>query len=112
MTDSEKQDLKTILTRKGTQPLSAELEKWVAESEGFVGTSTLQTIARSFKGKRASEGIITSQKSSRLPKSGKSAKTNKPFDLLKDLYKPLLLNMGFEASVVTASLSHGVRDLN
>ena len=108
----EKQEIRMILTRQGMQPLSEELEKWIAEHEGFVGTSTLQSVARSFKGKRAkvaSEGI----KDIKDPytRDIKKKKEKKAFDLLQDLYKPLLLTMGFDAEIVTAVLNTA-HDLN
>ena len=102
------------MTRQGTQPLSQELEKWIAEHEGALGSSTLQSIARSFKGKRAkaaSEGIKDISKI-RTQQTSKNKKQKKAFDLLQDLYKLLLLTMGFDEEVVEAVLNTGVLDLN
>ena len=96
------------------QPLSQELEKWIAEHEGAAGGSTLQSIARSFKGKRAkaaSEGIKDTS-NIRTQQTSKNKKEKKEFDLLEDLYKPLLLTMGFDEGVVKAVLNVGVLDLN
>ena len=112
--EDEKQEIKTILTRQGMQPLSQELEKWIAEHEGAVGGSTLQSIARSFKGKRAkaaSEGIKDTSKI-RTAQQSKNKREKKDFDLSEDLYKPLLLTMGFDEGVVKAVLNVGVLDLN
>jgi hypothetical protein len=103
--DEEKTEIKVALLRQGMQSLSPDLEHWIAESEGASNFATLADIARSFKGRRAtctSEGI----------KSVKLAKTKKKFDVLLDLYQPLLRNMGFEAAVVAKALSTGCLDLN
>jgi len=74
----------------------------------------LQSIARSFKGKRAkaaSEGIKDASKIAN-GKQTKNKREKKNFDLLEDLYKPLLLTMGFDEGVVKAVLNVGVLDLN
>jgi len=103
--DEEKTEIKVALLRQGMQSLSPDLEQWIAQSAGASNFATLADIARSFKGRRAtctSEGI----------KSVRLSKPKKKFDVLLDLYQPLLRNMGFEAAIVAKALSTGSLDLN
>ena len=45
-------------------------------------------------------------------KSVRHAKKNKKFDVLIDLYQPILSTMGFEATIIAKALSTGFLDLN
>jgi hypothetical protein len=103
--DEEKTEIRVALLQQGMQSLSPDLEHWIAQSEGSPNFATLADVARSFKGRRTtckSEGI----------KSVRLSKTIKKFDVLLDLYQPLLCHMGFDAAVVAKALSSGSLDLN
>ena len=105
MNEDEKVAIRAALLMQGMQPLSRELEEWIALSEGAPAGSTLQEVSRSFKGRRASsttEGLKRASASTTM--SGKRKRT---YDPVVELYKPMLANMGFEETIIDQGLNAG-----
>ena len=78
LSEEEKVAIRSALLTQGMQPLSRELEEWIALSEGAPAGSTLQEVCRSFKGRRASsttEGLKTAHAS-----TTRNSKTNKTYN--------------------------------
>ena len=106
LSEEEKFAIKSALRMQGMQPLSRELEEWIALSEGAPAGSTLQEVSRSFKGRRASST------SEGLKVAKKSKQTKATYNPAVDFYKPMLSNMGFEDAIIDKALNAGIASLH
>ena len=105
LNEDEKVAIRAALLMQGMQPLSRELEEWIALSENAPAGSTLQEVSRSFKGRRASsttEGLKRASASTTI-----SSKRKRTYDPVVELYKPMLANMGFEETIIDQGLNAG-----